>query len=244
MSMKEDAWQSFDKTREATDQAQLYYRQQAMCRQYAINEILEKHEVSSALDIACGEGASTEQLLEAAQHIDAVDLSQALIAKAKAKPSLDKVNFFCDDFLDFNCQSSYQLITASWFHNQLHSDDAQIAAKQKILGLLEDEGYCVFLVPSVTVSHARNLDFLRSQLNCEIGILDECSKYSRWVFSLDGKNWSTLTQWNPLYLYDIYSQDFEMKFIETRKICCENDFSVDKYLPPLFDILVGKKKSA
>lgn len=236
-----DAWQTFDNLRQSSSASKMFYQQQALSRECGLKQILEGDKVSHALDIACGDGASTENLLGFAEKIDAVDISEVLIRKGRAKNHLKNVQFFCDDFLSFNPKRTYDLITASWFHNQLHTQDAQIQIKNKIIDLLSDHGKFVFLLPSGAVSHDASLNFLRYQLNSEIGVLEECSKYSRWAFSIDGENWSKVTQWNPLYIYELYDENFNMRFIDIKKIAaCSNSLD-NKYLIPLFDILIGEK---
>ena len=239
--MTKDAWQTFDKLRQSSNASKIFYQQQAFSRECGLKQILEGDTIFHALDIACGDGASTESLLPFAEQIDAVDISKVLIRKAKAKGNLKHVQFFCDDFLSFDSQHTYDLITASWFHNQLHTQDAQIQIRDKIINLLSDNGKFLFLLPSAAVSHDTSLNFLRYQLNSEIGVLKECSKYSRWAFSIDGENWSKLTQWNPLYIYDLYDKHFNMRFIDIKKIAACSNPLYYKYLIPLFDILIGKK---
>ncbi len=63
----------------------------------ALKETLDKFNFNSCLEIGCGTGKNTEWLLEKADHITAVDLSEEMIAKAKKKINSDKVKFLLAD---------------------------------------------------------------------------------------------------------------------------------------------------
>lgn len=63
----------------------------------ALRETLDKLEFSRCLEIGCGTGKNTEWLIKKADHITAVDLSEEMIAKAKAKIDSDKVSFLLAD---------------------------------------------------------------------------------------------------------------------------------------------------
>ena len=53
--------------------------------------------VSSILEIGCGTGKNTTLLAQIGQRVMAVDFSQAMMARAKAKPGMDQVLFAAAD---------------------------------------------------------------------------------------------------------------------------------------------------
>jgi 2-polyprenyl-3-methyl-5-hydroxy-6-metoxy-1,4-benzoquinol methylase len=59
----------------------------------ALRKTLENISFQSCLEIGCGTGKNTEWLIQKAEHVTAVDLSDEMIAKAKAKDFPDKVEF-------------------------------------------------------------------------------------------------------------------------------------------------------
>lgn len=59
----------------------------------ALREILHNINFASCLEIGCGTGKNTEWILQKANSITAVDLSQEMLAKAKEKIQSGKVEF-------------------------------------------------------------------------------------------------------------------------------------------------------
>lgn len=59
----------------------------------ALRNSLSDISFSSCLEVGCGTGKNTEWLLQKAEHITAIDLSEEMLAKAKTKIDSDKVNF-------------------------------------------------------------------------------------------------------------------------------------------------------
>jgi ubiquinone/menaquinone biosynthesis C-methylase UbiE len=81
----------------------------------ALRSTLSEISFRSCLEIGCGTGKNTEWLIQKADHITAVDLSEEMLAKAKEKIHSDKVNFIQADINgDWNfTQQSYDLISFS-----------------------------------------------------------------------------------------------------------------------------------
>lgn len=67
---------------------------------FALREILKDISFNSCLEIGCGTGKNTEWLLTRAEKITAVDLSEAMLAKARLKINSDKVKFYQADIHD------------------------------------------------------------------------------------------------------------------------------------------------
>src|SRR5215471_17100682 len=59
----------------------------------ALPEILKNISFKNCLEIGCGTGKNIEWLIQKAEHITAVDLSDEMLAKAKEKITSDKVEF-------------------------------------------------------------------------------------------------------------------------------------------------------
>ena len=75
----------------------------------ALRETLADIPFKTCLEIGCGTGKNTVCLLEKAEHITAIDLSDKMLAKAKEKISSDRVQFIQTD------------ITTEWtFTNRLY----------------------------------------------------------------------------------------------------------------------------
>jgi ubiquinone/menaquinone biosynthesis C-methylase UbiE len=63
----------------------------------ALRDILSSILFNSVLEIGCGTGKNTEWLLQKAEHITAVDLSEEMLSKAKEKIQSQKVEFIKTD---------------------------------------------------------------------------------------------------------------------------------------------------
>lgn len=63
----------------------------------ALREVLNSYSFANVLEIGCGTGKNTQYLLEKADHITAVDLSEEMLEKAKAKIASEKVRFVQSD---------------------------------------------------------------------------------------------------------------------------------------------------
>ena len=63
----------------------------------ALRETLSGTTFANCLEIGCGTGKNTEWLMQKAKQVTAVDLSEEMLAKAKAKITSEKVNFMQAD---------------------------------------------------------------------------------------------------------------------------------------------------
>lgn len=81
----------------------------------ALRNLLSSKSFHSCLEIGCGTGKNTEWLLQKAEQITAVDLSEGMIAKAKEKIKDPHVNFLIGDIngdWDF-ASGTYDLVSFS-----------------------------------------------------------------------------------------------------------------------------------
>ena len=81
----------------------------------ALQQTLAGISFGSCLEIGCGTGKNTAWLLTRAKKITAIDLSEAMLAKAKEKINSEKVNFIQADILqDWNfANKKYDLVSFS-----------------------------------------------------------------------------------------------------------------------------------
>lgn len=82
----------------------------------ALRKVLDRIDFHSCLEIGCGTGKNTSWLLERAQKITSVDLSEEMLARAKEKIQSDKVRFIQVDInkeWDFIKDEKFDLVTFS-----------------------------------------------------------------------------------------------------------------------------------
>ncbi|NBK97788.1 MAG: class I SAM-dependent methyltransferase [Erysipelotrichia bacterium] len=71
-------------------------------------QLIEKHiKKKELLELACGSGEITLKLAADGYHIDASDLSSAMIEEAKKKPHAKQVHFFVMDMLEYHVDKTY-----------------------------------------------------------------------------------------------------------------------------------------
>ncbi|HTM92760.1 MAG TPA: class I SAM-dependent methyltransferase [Flavisolibacter sp.] len=81
----------------------------------ALRDVLSTISFTSVLEIGCGTGKNTEWLLQKAEQITAVDLSEEMLSKTKQKIQSDKVEFIKADInSDWNfTQKTFDLVSFS-----------------------------------------------------------------------------------------------------------------------------------
>jgi ubiquinone/menaquinone biosynthesis C-methylase UbiE len=81
----------------------------------SLREMLHAVTVDRCLEIGCGTGKNTQWLAEKAKHVTAVDLSEAMLAKAKEKVRTDRVTFRQADIATewVFAEGSYNLVVFS-----------------------------------------------------------------------------------------------------------------------------------
>jgi len=82
----------------------------------ALRSVLAGVQFERCLEIGCGTGKNTEWLLQKGNSITAVDISEAMLAKAKAKISTDRVQFIQADIRTkwtFGKNPPYDVVTFS-----------------------------------------------------------------------------------------------------------------------------------
>lgn len=89
------------------------------------------------LDVACGAGILDGCLLEAGLKVDAVDLSEKMIEKAKLNPKNRAVNYYACDFNRFDAGKKYDFILV--FDSYPHFADKRLFCRTAD-GLLKADG--------------------------------------------------------------------------------------------------------
>jgi SAM-dependent methyltransferase len=75
----------------------------------ALREVLSTVSFNTCLEIGCGTGKNTEWLLQKAEHVTAVDLSEEMLFKAK-----EKIKSTCVDFQQADINSEWKFTTRTF----------------------------------------------------------------------------------------------------------------------------------
>ena len=139
-------------------------------------ENTKKHLKNSdvVLDYGCGTGTTSCELANHVKEIHAIDISSKMIAIAKEKAALGKienVNFEQSDIFDKKYSGqSYDVILA---FNMLHTVPSPQDVTQRIFELLKPEGLFISITPCLRdkMSFLVNVQIQFVRLLCEIGII-------------------------------------------------------------------------
>lgn len=235
-----DNWESYDSFKFSSDFIQRYYSAVHRCFELGLRKVAGDKKFGNAIDIACGAGDSSRFVANFCDSLDAVDSSPSLIKKAKEDTTLSSINFILGDFTTLDLQNKYDLVTAVWFHNHLHSKEVQEQMAGHIHNLLKPGGSFAFVVPSsayvtdVTQRIAKELGWVQSWY--ERG---DC--YTKGVFSFAGSEWTDMTVWETVYLMRLYSKYFEVDSINVKKVLVSEELLVEYPVEPTFEVIYGKK---
>ena len=94
-----------------------------------------------ALELAIGTGRIGLPLAERGIRVDGIDISEAMVAKLRAKPGGDQLNVTIGDFADVGVSGSYRLIYVVFntLFNLLTQDD-QVRCFENVAKRLTDDG--------------------------------------------------------------------------------------------------------
>jgi SAM-dependent methyltransferase len=237
----DDAWAQYSAYKTNSAFSERYYGFVTACFEQGIRAAAGSRRVAAALDVACGAGDSTAVLAKYAERVEGIDLSPALIDEARASPRLKATQFHHGDFLEYPLERRYDLITAAWFHNFVHSEQDQQGVLLKIAGALNEGGAVVFLFPSDGFTSEKTKDYV-SRLAWRQAWYDSTHRCTRGVFSFRDSPWQVMTCWQPLYLFELYSKLFDLHFLDTKKVCVEGGFVDEHYLCPTFEVMYGLKR--
>jgi SAM-dependent methyltransferase len=131
----------------------------------------------------------------------------------------------------------FDLVTAAWLHNYMHSEEDQHRLLRQILRILAPEGRIVFLIPAAAYTLARTQRFA-AKLNWRQGWLEETADYTKGVFSFEGSPWEEMTVWQPLWLAKLYREHFSTAFLDVKSLWLEHGAEAPVLEPP-FDVMIG-----
>lgn len=101
----------------------------------ALRELIKPNELLDILEIGCGTGKNTEYLLTKAKHLIGADFSTEMLEKAKAKITVENVEFRQMDLREvWNfAEKSFDLITCSLALEHIENIDFVFAQANKVL---------------------------------------------------------------------------------------------------------------
>ena len=106
----------------------------------SLRETLSQRQFGRVLEIGCGTGKNTEWLCTIAKHLTSIDLSEEMLAKAKAKITAPNVQFLQADILEAwsFAETKYDLVTFSLVLEHIENLDAIF---QKLAQVMAPGGY-------------------------------------------------------------------------------------------------------
>lgn len=107
----------------------------------ALKQTLSSFYFGNVLEIGCGTGKNTEWLITKAKHVTAVDLSEEMLARAKAKVNSEQVEFIQADINQtwMFANQTYDLATCSLVLEHIENLEAVF---QKVFAVLKPNGHC------------------------------------------------------------------------------------------------------
>jgi 2-polyprenyl-3-methyl-5-hydroxy-6-metoxy-1,4-benzoquinol methylase len=89
--------------------------------------IIKKYKAKSILELGCGEGVLTKMLASVLEKVDAIDISEEAIKRAKDNTSdFKNITYYCSDITKYEIENNYDVILASeilgyviWFNTLL-----------------------------------------------------------------------------------------------------------------------------
>jgi len=106
----------------------------------ALREMLADYSFTHCLEIGCGTGKNSEWLITQAGKITAVDISEAMLLKAKMKINSDRIQFLQADItMDWDLPNeAYDLVTISLVLEHIENLDHIFCEVSKVL---REDGY-------------------------------------------------------------------------------------------------------
>jgi SAM-dependent methyltransferase len=146
--------------------------------------------VGKAVDLGCGSGDFARGLRAVAENVVGFDRSHGLIKEALSHPDQDGVAFIQGDILDEAAMAvlpsgDFDLVTAAWLRNYMHSEEDQHQLLREILRILGAGGCIVFLIPGDAHTSVRTQRFA-AELGWRQAWLEDTREYTRGVLSFEG----------------------------------------------------------
>ena len=158
--------------------------------------------VSAALDQGCGDGRFTAVVAKHAAHVDAYDISPALIASAKLR-RLDNVAFDVGEVGTMPAGKQYDLVTCMGVTSCIVDDEKYANAVDSLTGSLREDGH-LLLIDTVALGKT----VTKAQKHGYIGKYRNATQYmdqvmSRGLMLVDNRvliDWSSKLS-NCMYLF-------------------------------------------
>ncbi len=241
--MATDSWRSYDDFKTTLPLAKTYYGLVRGAFEAGVRRICNGKKVGKAVDLGCGSGDLTRGLRAMAGKVVGLDQSHGLIEEALSHPDQDRLSFIQGNVLDETVMSAlpsgdFDLVTAAWLHNYMHTEKDQRRLLGEILRMLHAGGCIVFLIPGDAYTSVRTQRFA-AELHWRQAWLEETPEYTRGVFSFEGSPWEEMTVWQPLWLAQLYRQHFSVEFLDVKSLWLELGGIDGLVIEPPYDVVIG-----
>jgi SAM-dependent methyltransferase len=164
MTVPTDSWSSYDDFKSTRPLAKTYYGLVQAAFESGVQRVSSGRRFAKAADLGCGSGDFTRGLRAVADNVVGFDQSPGLIKEALSYPDQNRVAFIQGDVLDEPAMAAlpsggFDLLTAAWLHNYMHSEEQQHRLLQGILRILSPGGCIVFLIPGDAYTSIRTQRF-------------------------------------------------------------------------------------
>ncbi len=246
MTVPRDSWSSYEHFKSTRPLAKSYYGLVRGAFEAGVQRVCNGKRVGKAVDLGCGSGDITRGLRAVADNVVGFDQSPDLINEAVSHPDQDGVAFIQGDVLDEAAMAmlpsgDFDLVTAAWLHNYMHSEEDQHQLLQEILRILVPGGCIVFLFPGDAYTSPRTQRFA-AELHWRQAWLEETPEYTRGVFSFEGSPWEEMTVWQPLWLARLYRRHFSVEFVDVKSLWLDKGGIDGLILEPPYDVMIGIRR--
>ncbi|MBI5571841.1 MAG: class I SAM-dependent methyltransferase [Desulfomonile tiedjei] len=244
--MPTDSWSSYEDFKTARPLATTYYGLVRGAFEAGVRRICNGKRVGKAVDLGCGNGDFARGLRAVAENVVGFDQSHGLIKEALSHPDQDGVAFIQGNVLDEAAMAvlrsgDFDLVTAAWLHNYMHSEKDQHQLLREILRMLGAGGCIVFLIPGDAYTSVRTQRFA-AELHWRQAWLKETPEYTRGVFSFEGSPWDEMTVWQPLWLAQLYRRHFSVEFLDVKSLWLDQGGLDGTVLEPPYDVMIGHRR--
>ena len=155
-----------------------------------VDFLVERAEGGAALELGIGTGRIALPLAERGVQVHGIDLSEAMVARLKAKPGGDRIPVVIGDFAAANVEGAFTLAYLVYNTIQnLTTQDAQVACFENVAAHLEPGGCFVIEVglPDVKGERLRIFDFSERHIGIdEYDFVDQGLTSHHYTRSEDG----------------------------------------------------------
>lgn len=246
MTVRTDSWSRYEDFKSTRPLAKTYYGLVQDAFEAGVRRVCNGKRLGKAVDLGCGSGDLTRGLRAVAEKVIGFDASPGLIEEALSHPDQDGLAFIQGDVLDEAAMAvlpsgDFNLVTAAWLHNYMHSEEDQHQLLEEVLRILVPGGAIVFLIPGDAYTSIRTQRFA-AELHWRQAWLEETLEYTRGVFSFEGSPWEEMTVWQPLWLAQLYRRHFSVEFMDVKSLWLERGGIDGAVLEPPYDVMIGVRR--